>query len=110
MGGQDRLDLPRIDVLPAADDHVLDAAGDAEVAVLVENAEVTGVQPPVGVDRLPGLLRHLEVPEHRLVAARADLALRADRDGAPVGRVDDLELEVPPRAAVRVAALFVGTV
>ena len=45
------LDLLRVDVLAAADDHVLDAVDDPQVAVLVEDADVAGVQPAVD-DRL----------------------------------------------------------
>ena len=39
------LDLPRVDVVAAADDHVLHAVDDEEVAVLVAVAEVAGVEP-----------------------------------------------------------------
>ena len=46
-----RLDLLGVDVLAAADDHVLDAVDDPQVAVRVEDADVAGVQPPVD-DRL----------------------------------------------------------
>src|SRR4051812_19479857 len=55
MGVEELLDLARVDVLAAADDHVLDAAGDLHVAVLVHDGEVSGVHPPV-TDRLCGAL------------------------------------------------------
>ena len=42
-----RLDLAGRDVLAAADDQVLLAAGDEQVAVLVQVADVAGVQPAV---------------------------------------------------------------
>ena len=42
------LDLGRVDVLAAADDHVLEAVDDVEVAVVVEPADVAGVEPAVG--------------------------------------------------------------
>ena len=42
------LDLPRVHVLAAADDHVLDAPDDGDVAVGVHGGEVTGVHPPRG--------------------------------------------------------------
>ena len=48
------LDLGRVRVEAADDEHVLLAVGDAEVAALVEHADVAGVQPAVGVDRLGG--------------------------------------------------------
>ena len=40
---EDALDLARGDVLAAADDEVLGAAGDVEVAVVVHPADVPGV-------------------------------------------------------------------
>ena len=46
------LDLGRVDVEAAGDVHVLEPVGDRQVAVLVERADVAGVQPAVGVDRL----------------------------------------------------------
>ena len=53
MGVEELLDLPRVDVLAAADDHVLDAADDLDVAVLAHHREVTGVHPAPRVDRPP---------------------------------------------------------
>ena len=48
---QQLLDLARADVLAAADDDVLLAVGDREVAVGVEHADVAGREPAVGVER-----------------------------------------------------------
>src|SRR5712692_2971837 len=42
-----RLDLERVDVLPAADDHVVGAPDDVEITVLVAVAEVAGEVPAV---------------------------------------------------------------
>jgi hypothetical protein len=42
VGVEELLDLARVDVLAAADDHVLDPAGDLDEAVLVHDGEVTG--------------------------------------------------------------------
>src|SRR3954447_17209715 len=44
---EDLLDLARIDVVAAADDHVLLAIDDEEVAVLVDLGHVAGVEPAV---------------------------------------------------------------
>src|SRR3989337_2729861 len=40
VGVEELLDLARVDVLAAPDDHVLDAPRDGEVALVVEDAEV----------------------------------------------------------------------
>ena len=54
---EDLLDLARVDVVAAADDELLLAVDDEEVAVLVDAADVAGAEPAVGVDRLGGRLR-----------------------------------------------------
>ena len=45
MTHRQRLDARRIDVAAAADDHVLLTPGDAQVAVVVEPAEIAGHEP-----------------------------------------------------------------
>ena len=64
---QQRLDLDHRDVLAAADDHVLAAAGDADVAPRVDARQVAGVEPAVGVGAVE--LRPLQVAAE--VGARA---------------------------------------
>ena len=56
---EDLLDLARVDVVAAADDHVLLAVDDEEVAVLVDGRHVAGVQPAVA-DRLGGRVGRLQ--------------------------------------------------
>ena len=68
------LDLLRVDVLAAADDHVLQPAGDAVVALGRPKREVAGVKPAVGVDSLSRLFGHFVVPFHDVVAAGDELA------------------------------------
>ena len=94
MGVEELLDLARVDVLPAADDHVLDPAGDVDVAVGVHHRQVAGVHPAGRVDRLGGLLRLVPVAEHHRVAAGAQLAGLAAGQRPPGLRVDDLDLDV----------------
>ena len=57
VGEHQVLHLGRVNVEPAGDEHVLDPVCDVEVAVGIHNPDVTGVKPPVGVDRLGCLLR-----------------------------------------------------
>src|SRR6476469_1898443 len=51
------LDFARVDVLAAADDHVLDAADDVDIALRIHRREIAGVHPARGIDRLCGPLR-----------------------------------------------------
>src|SRR5574337_62687 len=91
---QELLDLARVDVLAAADHHVLDAADDVDVALGVHRREIAGVQPAVLVDRLGGARLVFPVAVHHAVAAGAELAGHARRDRRAGVRVDDLDLDV----------------
>ena len=63
------LDLARVDVEAAADDHLLLAVDDEEIAVVVDPGQIAGVKPPVGIDRLCG----------RLVGCSSTPSSRCDR-------------------------------
>src|ERR1700754_3946588 len=54
MLGQYPLDLDRVDVLAAGDDHVLEPVLDEDVAALIDPADVTAPKPTVLGDRLGG--------------------------------------------------------
>ena len=111
------LDLHRIDVLSAADDHVLDPVGEEEVAVGVEVTAVAGAQPPVCGQRRCGLLRTVEVPRRDVRSAQPHLAGLARRGLRARGRVDDPQLHPRERAAgaaqqvlARPAGIVVGRI
>ena len=63
------LDLARIDVLAAADDHVLHTPDDAAEAVLVKRRQVAGMHPSVD-NALAGPLTVAPVAAHHGIAAR----------------------------------------
>ena len=87
------LDLARIDVFAAADDHVLDAADDVAVAVGIEGGQIAGVHPAGAVQRLGRALRIIPIAQHHGVAPCAELArLAAWHD--PSRLVHDLDLDV----------------
>src|SRR5262249_60423731 len=87
MVGEQVLDLARTDVLALADDDVLLAAGDPEIAIAVERAQVAGAEPAVAGE---GLLVEgaIEVAEAALRSAREDLTLLPGRP-LPAVVVDD---------------------
>ena len=62
MVRQRLLDLDGIDVLPPADDHVLDPVGEEEEAVLIHVAAVARAEPSVRSQRVGGLLGAVRVP------------------------------------------------
>src|SRR5581483_9656418 len=93
MAVEEFLDLSRIDVLAAPDDHVLQAADDVDVALVIHGGEVAGMHPAAVVDCLLGLLLIVPVALHHRVAARAELAGRPARHRLALA-VDDLDLDV----------------
>ena len=72
---EELLELLRVDVLSAADNHVLQAARYLVVAVGRAAGEVSRVEPAVFVDGRGGRLGHLVVALHYIVAARDELAV-----------------------------------
>ena len=102
--GKSVLDLLGVDVLPTGVDHVVDPAGDPQVAVLIGGGQVAGEVPPVA-DRLRIGVRPIPVAGERLGAVHRDrdlalMALGHDliRMGAEVG-ID----EANPREDARTA-------
>ena len=92
------LDLGRVGVEAADDEHVLLAVGDVDVAVGVHHGDVAGVEPSLGIDRLGRLLRLVEVAGGHDVAPHQELALGAPGHLGP-GVVDHPQLDVGDGAA-----------
>ena len=106
---EDVLDLARVDVVAAADDQVLLAVDDEEEAVLVDVAEVAGVEPAVG-DRLGGGLaggRGSRVITLTPRTTSSPTCSPARRQRA-VLRVPDLDLDAADRLADAVDPPFLG--
>src|SRR5512141_511299 len=78
MGVEHFLDLPAVDVLTAADDHVLHAVDDVEEALLVAPGHVAGVE-PTALEGLAGALLVAEVALQHLLALDDDLSDHAGR-------------------------------
>ena len=81
--GEQVFDLLRGDVLAAADDHVLLAVGDRQVAVGVEPPDVAGAEPTAGEERV-GIERRIAVTDEQFGAEADDLAVLAEADLAIV--------------------------
>ena len=74
MGQQQRLEFGRRDLEALELDQLLDPIDDRQVAVLVDEADIAGMQPAVVVDRVGGCLRVIEVPLHHLRSTHPQLA------------------------------------
>src|SRR5207244_1593359 len=81
---EDALDLAGSNVLAAADDEVLRAAGDVQVPILVHPADVARVQ-PAAAHRLARLLAAAEVAGHNARALGDDLAFLSGRQDFAFG-------------------------
>ena len=85
LGEQELLDLPRVDLLAAPVDHVVGAAGQEQIAVLVQVAKVAGLEPAVRVDGADRAARRVLRDDARSPDLHpADLAGRARPEQVPV--------------------------
>src|SRR5699024_4199985 len=93
VGEEELFQFAWINVLAAADDHVLVTPGNAHVTLVIHAGQVTGVHPAGLVDGFGGALRVVPVTEHHTVTARTKLT-----DGATGHRVarlvDDLAFQL----------------
>ena len=100
MAVEEFLDLARIEVFAAADHHVLDAADDVAIAFGVDDGDVAGVHPTLGVEHVGGLFALVPIAQHDAVAAGAEFAALAARHDAPL-EIDDLDLDMRMNAPDR---------
>src|SRR5436190_131598 len=108
MAKQQFFEFARIYIFAAADDHVLQATLDGAIAASIHRAEISSMQPALGIDRRGGRLRHFEIAEHDVVAARAELADFADRGGLAGILIDDRSV-VANDGCSNIATSIVGT-
>src|SRR5690348_3421824 len=71
--------LTRVDVVAAADDQLAGAAGDGEVAVVADRAEIAGLEPAVRAEYFGGGVGAVPVAGEDVRPAHLDLADRARR-------------------------------
>src|SRR5581483_6717508 len=108
----DLLDLPRVDVVAAADDQFLLPVHYVVEAVLVDPCKVPGAE-PAAADGRRGRLRALPVALHDVVPADRDLAdLTGRRRGVAVafGDAEEAQFHSLDRQADRARLALVGPV
>ena len=100
MGRQHALDLDRVDVVAAADVHLLAPADEPQTAAVVDPAEVAGAHEAVGRERGARLLGVAPVARHDGGGAQAHLADVGAGDGiARLVAQRDLDARVRPAHA-----------
>src|SRR6185437_1095525 len=93
-----RLDAGWIDIVAAADDHVLLTPRDAKIASLVDPAEVAGHEPTMLVERVFGRRLIVIITKHEASAAAANFPDFADRHfGVRIVLAPDANFEAPAR-------------
>jgi len=93
------LDLRRIGVGPADDEHLLEPTGDGEIAVGIETAEIAGAKPPVRRCRSARRGLVVEIALHDQVAAYLHLALFARSQPRAGQRIGHPQFEIADRLA-----------
>ena len=80
-----------MNIVAAPNDQFFQPAFDAQIARLIERAEIAGEEPAIAVETRLGRCLVGEIPEHQRGAAPRDLAHRSRRN-RPVGvlAIDDL--------------------
>src|SRR5712691_10328590 len=69
MANEEFLDLAWIDILTAANDHILEAANNVDIALCIHCCQVPAMQPTIAINGLSSLLRHFVVALHDEEAA-----------------------------------------
>ncbi len=105
VGVEKLLDLARIDVLAAANNHVLDAPDNLHVALGVHFCQVARVQPARRVDGLAGALFIIPITTHHRIAPAAQLAGFAQGHHLAM-LINDLDLLIGAYPTHGAAALF----
>src|SRR3954469_22252611 len=95
------LDLGRVHVLAAGDDHVLEPVLDEHEALVVDAAQVAGAEPAVRGDDRGGLLGPAQEPLHQLPGPQPDLPVPPRRPFLQSRRVDDADLAARDRLSRR---------
>ena len=106
MGAEQVLDLLGADVLTLADDHVLEAPSQREVAIFTEHPKVAGPEPALLVERIVVERRVGVTPEHHRTLD-PDLSLVA-RCGHLASKGDDPHGGALDRRAIGVGELLIG--
>ena len=88
------LNLFWINIFPAADDHVLNTAGDLVIPLIVNHCQIARMKPSILVDRLTRGLLHLIVTAHDVIAARAEFTCGIRRQSLASFRVDVLCFDI----------------
>lgn len=89
MAEQNCFQFGRGNLKPFVLDEFLQPVDHVQMAICVDVADVTGVQPPIGIYRCLGRLRVVEVALHHLRPAHADLPVLIDPEIHPAHRIDD---------------------
>src|SRR5262249_1734916 len=87
------LDLSGIDILSAANEHVLDAANDVAKTLAIDHGEIAGMHPACAVDRFRRQRILAPIAAHYRIAARAKFANTPYRNQAAYA-VDDFHFNM----------------
>src|SRR6266404_9848680 len=93
MAVEKLLDLARVEVFAAVDHHVLGTADDVAITLRIDDGDIAGMHPAIGIEDIGGLFRLVPIPQHDAVAAGAQFARFAAGHHAAL-EIDDLDLNM----------------
>src|SRR5215467_3167674 len=99
VGIEEFLDLTGIDVLTAANDHVLDTPNNIDIAINIHCRQVAGMHPVGLIDSTSRLLRIIPVAQHNAIASCAELTRLANRDDLTRLRINNFDLNMRMNSA-----------
>ena len=94
MGVEKFLDLPWVDIFTAADNHILDAPHNVDIALVIHHGQVAGVHPARCVDGFGAGIGVIPIAEHDAIAARTQFAWCTIGDNRTRGGIDNLDLHM----------------
>lgn len=87
------LDLTRIDVFTAANEHVLESPDDRAITLIIDCCDIARMHPARWIDRLSTPFDIFPIAPHHAIAAGAQLSGHADASHV-AGRIDNLDRDV----------------
>src|SRR5210317_864078 len=79
VGKEAILDLSRIDILAATDNHLFQAPSDLDIPIGIHGAQISGMQPAGFIDGLSRIFRLAVITTHDVITSKTDLAHFAKR-------------------------------
>ena len=110
MADEELLNFTGEEILPAANDHLLEPTHDVDIPVNIHRGQIARMQPALAINGLGGLLRHLVVAGHHQETPATDFSALPARHHLTCSRIDNLDLGMGHHLADGLTAMLEGVV